>query len=85
MDIIRNVSVISLMSIVAYGFLVAHHDPSKTSTDSTILGNDCIHVKAPNTLDVFGLNSAYWTAVKLATGDVLQIGETAAEQADAAK
>lgn len=166
MEIIRNAIVISLMSIVAYGFVVAHHDPSKPSTNSTmiqeegvivvissdkksinafsiernqwsqlkfdaeltpeatpvlykgmvalknreyiygysakigawdkikvedesesqpILGNDCIHVKTPNTLYVFGLNSVYWTAVNLTTGDVLQSGETAAEQPGAAK
>jgi hypothetical protein len=160
MDVIRNVIVMSLMSIVAYGFVVVHKDASKPSANSVvlqeeglivvvsgdkkcisafsiernlwsklefdtelsaeatpvlykgmvaiknreyiygysakkgawdkikvesesesqpILGNDCIHVKTKNALYVFGINSVYWTAVNLTTGDSLKIGEASVE------
>lgn len=166
MDVIRNVIVMSLMSIVAYGFFVVHNDASQPSADSTllqeegvivvvssdkkcisafsiernlwrklefdteltpeaipvlykgmvalkngeyiygysakvgawdkikvesesetqpILGNDCIHVKTKDALYVFGINSVYWTAVNLTTGDLLKIEEAAEEQAGSTK
>lgn len=166
MDIIRNVIVMSLMSIVAYGFVVAHNDVAEPSADATMLqdeevivlissdkkcvnafsiernhwsqlkfdteltpeatpilykgmvalknseyiygysakvgawdkikvegesesqpmlGKDYIQVKTQNAVYVFGLNSFCWTAVNLTTGDVLKIGESAANQTGATK
>lgn len=158
MEVIRSVIVMSLMSVVAYGFLIAHNDTAKTSADSTLIqeegvivvvssdrkcistfsiersrwsqlkldaeltpeatpilynglvtlknrgyvygysakmgawdrlkvedegvsepvvGTDCIHLKTKEALYVFGINSVYWTAVNLTTGDTLQIGKAA--------
>lgn len=158
MDIIRSAIVMSLMSVVVYGFFVAHNDTAKPSADSTLIqeegvivvvssdkkcinafsiersqwsqlkfdaeltpeatpilykglvtlknrgyvygysakmgawdrlkiedesvsqpvvGTDCIHLKTNDALYVFGVNSVYWTAVNLKTGDALQIGKAA--------
>lgn len=47
------------------------------SVSQPVAGTDCIHLKTKEALYVFGVNSVYWTAVNLTTGDTIQIGKTA--------